>query len=81
MRSPNKYALRRTPQGEAAKHVPSRQTRQRTRARLRSECHAFIKKEYGPEPRRVRRRIALRLARRRYKAMTTGVLTGARKSA
>lgn len=79
--SPNKYALRHTSQGQLAKNVPPVMTRQRIRAALREQCFREISGQYGLEPRRARRRMALRLARRRYKAQTTGLLVGKAGSA
>lgn len=48
---------------------PSIDTRQRRRAALRLLCFQQITKEYGGEPRKQRRLISLRLARRSYTEM------------
>lgn len=71
----NKYGVNRTRQGEAAKDFPGLVTRQRIRARLRAESHAEINARFGPEPRRLRRVLALALARNRYRARTVGLRT------
>jgi hypothetical protein len=82
----SKYNRERTGQGMAClrkakslgvKNLGEKVTRQQIRAGIRAECFRSISEQFGGEPRRIRRSIALSLAHRRYKQQTTGVLANA----
>lgn len=51
----------------------SRDSRQQISARIRRETFAKINKEYGPEPRKARRGIAMTLARKIRKGFIAGL--------
>lgn len=69
------YSLKngRTVQGNLCKDFPWKVARQMIRADLRAKAFARITHDFGGEPRRLRRLLALASAHNSYKARTTGL--------
>lgn len=69
----SKYGNGRTKQGELCKNFKGHVTRQQIRASLREASFLALSQQFPGERRKTLRRLALALARNRYKAQTTGV--------